>query len=66
VERVADENDFYFVLTDEARDSFQVSAERCAAEGEEWLRCNAEKIGDGDADTAIADIQRKCARCEHD
>ena len=65
MERIADEHDFYPVLTDEARCGFQVRTQRRAAEGEEWLSGDAEGIGDGDADAAIANVQRKCAWMGH-
>jgi len=37
VEGIADEEDFYFVLTDEAGDGFEVGAQRGAMKGEERL-----------------------------
>jgi len=61
MQRIADDNDFHLVLTDEARDGFQVRAQRCSAKCEERLRDDAKSIGDGDADAAVANIQRECA-----
>ena len=65
MQRIADDDDFYFVLTNEARNGFQVRAQRCSAESEERLRGDAESIGDGDADAAIANVQRECAGMRH-
>ena len=56
MQRIADDHDFHLVLTDEPRDGLQVCALRCAAQGEERLRGDAESIGNGDADAAIANV----------
>ena len=56
MQRIADDNDFHPVLTDEARDGFQVRAQRRASQSKERLRGDAERIGDGDADATIANV----------
>ena len=57
VEGVADEEDFYFVLADEAGDGFEIGAEGGAMQGEERLRGETEGVGDGEADAAVADVE---------
>lgn len=61
VERVADDEDFDVVLADEAGDGLEVGAERGAVEGEERLRGEAEGVGDGEADAAVANVEREDA-----
>jgi len=65
VERVADDQDFDLVLADEAGDGLEVGAEvgfgGRTVEGEERLRGEAEGVGDGEADAAIADVEREDA-----
>jgi hypothetical protein len=69
VERVADDDDLDVVLADEAGDGFEVRAEvgfgGGAVEGEQGLSDDAEGVGDGDADAAIADVQCESARVGH-
>jgi hypothetical protein len=65
VKGIADEEDFYFVLADEAGDGFEVGAEIGAVEGEEGLRGEAEGVGDGEADALVADVERENAGCRH-
>jgi len=62
VERVADEEDLYAVLADEAGDGFEVGAEVGAVDGEERLRGEAEGVGEGEADAAVADVESQDAR----
>jgi hypothetical protein len=47
VKGIADQEDFYFVLADEAGYGLEVGTERGAVEGEEWLRGEAERVCDG-------------------
>jgi hypothetical protein len=65
VEGVADEEEFYFVLADEAGDGFEVGAEVGAVEGEEGLGGEAEGVGDGEADALVADVEREDAGWRH-
>ena len=65
VERIADEEDFDFVLADESGDGFEIGAERGAVEGEEGLRGEAEGVGDGETDAAVADVEREGAGMGH-
>jgi hypothetical protein len=65
VEGVADEKGFDLVLADEAGDSFEVSAEGGAVEREEGLGGEAERVGDGETDAAVADVQRESAGVRH-
>ena len=65
MQRIADDDDFNLVLTNESRNGLQVRAERRAAQSKERLRGDAESIGDGDADAAIANVQRECAGMCH-
>lgn len=66
VERVSDDECGDVVLADETSDRFEVSAQGCAMDGEEGLRGEAERIGDGEADAAIADVEREDARGGHE
>lgn len=59
VERVADEEGLDFVLADEASDGFEVCSERGAVEGEEGLGDETEGVGNGEANAAVADVQRE-------
>ena len=61
VEWVADEEDFDAVLAYEAGDGFEVGAEVGAVDGEERLRGEAEGIGEGEADAAVADVESEDA-----
>jgi hypothetical protein len=65
VEGVADEEGFDLVLADEAGDGFEVGAERGAVEGEEGLGGETEGVGDGEADAAVADVERENAGMGH-
>ena len=65
VKRVADEEDFDFVLADEAGDGFEIGTERGAMEGEERLGGETEGVGDGEADAAVADVERESAGVRH-
>ena len=65
VEGVADEKGFDLVLADEAGDGFEVGAEGGAVEGEEGLGGEAERVGDGETDAAVADVQREGAGVRH-
>ena len=65
VEGVADEEEFDVVLADEAGDGFEVCAEGGAVEGEEGLGGEAERVGDGETDAAVADVQREDAGVRH-
>jgi len=65
VEWIADDEDFDFVLTDEARDGFEVGSLVGAMEGEERNGEDAEFVGDGQADTAVADVERESAGGRH-
>ena len=53
------------VLPDEAAYGLEVGPERGAMDGEEWLRGEIEWVGDGEADPAIAYIQREGAARVH-
>ena len=65
VKGVADEQGFDLVLADETGDRFEVGAEGGAVEGEERLRGEAEWVGDGETNAAVADVQRECAGMGH-
>jgi hypothetical protein len=65
VEGVADEEDFDVVLADEAGDGLEVGAESGAVEGEEGLGGEAEGVGDGEADAAVAYVERESAGMGH-
>lgn len=65
MERVANEEGFDFVLADEAGDGFEVGAERGAVEGEERLGGEAEGVGDGETDAAVADVESEDAGLGH-
>ena len=66
VQRVADEKGFNVVLADEAGDGFEVSAEGGAVEREEGLGGEAERVGDGETDAAVAYVERESAGVRHD
>ena len=65
MERIADEEDFDFMLADEAGDGFEIGAEGGAVQGEERLRGETEGVGDGEADAAVADVEREDAGLGH-
>jgi hypothetical protein len=65
VERIADDEDFDFVLADETGDRFEVGTLGGAVDGEEWAREDAELVCDGEADAAVADVEREGAGCWH-
>ena len=65
VEGVADEEDLDVVLADEAGDGFEVGAEGGAVEGEEGLGGEAERVGDGQTDAAVANVERESAGMRH-
>jgi hypothetical protein len=65
VQRIADEEDFDFVLADEAGDGFEIGSERGAVEGEAGLRGKAEGVGDGETDAAVADVECEGAGMGH-
>jgi hypothetical protein len=65
VQRIADEEDFYLVLSDEAGDGFEVGAEGGAVESEERLGGEAEGIGDGETDAAVTDVESERAGMGH-
>jgi hypothetical protein len=65
VEGIADEEDFDLVLADEAGDGFEVGAEGGAVEGEEGLGGEAEGVGDGETDAAVADVECEGAGMGH-
>jgi hypothetical protein len=66
MERVADDDYFYAVLADEAGDGFQVSALAGAVQGEEWLRGQAQRVGDRETDSFVTDVERESARVGHE
>jgi hypothetical protein len=53
------------VLADEAGYGFEVGAEVGSVEGEEGLGGEAEGVGDGEADAAVADVEREGAGVGH-
>jgi len=61
MERVADDEDFDFVLADEASDGLEVGAWVGAVDGEERLRGVAERVSDGEANAAVADVESEDA-----
>jgi hypothetical protein len=69
VEGVADEEGLDFVLADEAGDGFEVGSYiwfgAGAVEGEERLGGETEGVGDGEADAAVADVEREDAGMGH-
>ena len=65
MQRIANDDNFYLVLSDEAYDGFQVRAQRCAAQSKERLRGDAESIGDGDADATVTNVKRERAGMRH-
>ncbi len=66
VERVAYKEGFDVVLADEAGDGFEVGAEMGAVEGEEGLGGEAERIGDGQSDALVADVECEDAGWGHE
>ena len=70
VKRVADKEYFDFVLADEAGDGFEVGPYvwfgMTAVKGEEGLGGEAERVGDGEADAAVADVEREGAGMRHE
>jgi hypothetical protein len=65
VERIADEEDFDLVLADEASNGFEIGAEGGAVQGEEGLGGEAEGVGDGETDAAVADVECEGAGMGH-
>ena len=65
MEGVADDESRDVVLADEAGDGFEVGAECGAVEGEERLGGEAERVGDGETDAAVTDVEREDARGGH-
>jgi hypothetical protein len=65
VEGIADEEDLDLVLANEASDGFEVGAESGAVESEERLCGEAEGVGDGETDSAVANVERERARVRH-
>ena len=61
VERVADDERGDVMLADEARNGFQISEQvwfrRAAMDGEERLRGEAELVGNGETDAAVANVE---------
>ena len=57
--------DRHAVLANEAGDGFEVGARSGAMEGEQRLRGEAELVRDGEADAAVADVERESAGVSH-
>ncbi len=57
VERVADDGFQHMVFAEDAGDGLHVRAAMGAVEREEGLRGEAERVGEGDADPAVADVE---------
>ena len=55
----------HVVAADEAGDGFEVGLQSCAVDGEEGLRGVAERVGQGDADAAVANVESEDAREGH-
>ncbi len=64
VERVADDGLGDVVLAEDAGDGLEVRAAAGAMEGEERLRGEAERVGERDADAAVANVEGGDARGE--
>ena len=62
---IADEEDFDFVLSDEARDGFEVGAKGSAPDRKQRLRGKAKCVGDCESDAAVADIEGERAGIRH-
>ena len=65
VERFADDEGGDLVLADPAGDGLEVGAQGRAVDGEERLCGEAERVGDGEADAAIADVEGEDAAGRH-
>ena len=65
VERIADDEGCHLVFPDEARDGFEVGAKGGAVDGEERMRGQVEGVRYGEADAAVADVQREDAAGGH-
>lgn len=59
MQRIAHHKRFYAVLANEAGDRFQVGAQRTAVQRKKWLRGESERVGNSEADAAIANIKRE-------
>jgi hypothetical protein len=57
VEGIADDGLGDLVLAEETGDGLEVRAAAGAVEGEDGLRGEAEGVGEGDADAAVADVE---------
>jgi hypothetical protein len=57
VKRIADDDLVAVVFTDEASKGFEVLSAVGAREGEDGLGSQAERIGDGDTDAAISNVE---------
>ena len=65
VEGVANDDDLDLMLPQEARNGFQVGPETTTMQRKKRLRRQAERVGDGETDAAIANIQRESAGVPH-
>ena len=65
VERVTDDECFDLMLADEAGDGLEVCAQRGAMNGKQGLRDNTERVGDGQADAAVAHVESEDAGGSH-
>ena len=65
MERVSDYQNFDAVLANEPGDGFEVGAERGAVDGEQRLCDEPQRIGDGETDAAVANVEREDAGVGH-
>ena len=61
MERVSDDQDFDSVLANETRNRFEVGAQCRAMQGKERLCDKSQRVGDGETDTAVANVEREDA-----
>ena len=59
VQRMAHDQRGHAMLADEAGDGFEVGPQLGAMQGEERLRDQAQRVGDGQPDAPVSDIERE-------
>lgn len=57
VEGISDDERVYPVLADETGEGLEIGAEGGPMQGEKGLRGEAERVSDGEADAAVADVK---------
>ncbi len=66
VQRMADDQNLHLVPAEKARNGFDIGAKAGAVEGKERLRGQTQRVRDGQADAAVADVQRESAGMSHE